>query len=47
VSTKAKSTKRFPHRTKPVNFCGHSKRWLALRLDAAERILAMSLPLDD
>jgi len=35
------------HLTKVVNVCGHSKRCLALRLDAAETILGMPLPIDD
>jgi hypothetical protein len=35
------------HLTKVVNLHGHSKRWLALRLDAAERILGVSLPIED
>jgi hypothetical protein len=35
------------HLTKAVNARGHSKRCLALRLDAAETILGMPLPVDD
>jgi hypothetical protein len=33
------------HLTKVVNVCGHSKRWLALRLDTAEKIMGTSLPI--